>query len=94
MIGSLLREIDFGKKDTLSKLLAKAPNPKDVEIKERITRLRNFRNYGPGNGGNLSPLLSPPPPPPPPLLPPNVPGDDFQNSLNYPQPPKPHPHPS
>ena len=56
VIGSLMREIDFGKKDTLSKLLAKAPNPKEMKIIERLHRLRNFRN-----GSRLLPPLPSPP---------------------------------
>ena len=70
MIGPLIPEIDIRKQDVLSKLLPKAPNPKDIEIKQRLNALRNFRNYRPGGGGPLPPP-SPPCPPPKPSHPPS-----------------------
>ena len=67
VIGSLIWEIDIGKKDVLNKLLAKAPNLKDIDIRSRLDSLRNSRNNF--DDGDESPL-----PPPlnflPPLLPP------------------------
>ena len=72
-----MQKIEIGKEDALSKLLAKALNPKNVEIKKRLNSLTNFRNFGLRNDGNLSPPTSPPagglPPQPPPFLPPKNP---------------------
>ena len=43
-IGSLLREIDVGKKDTLSNFLKKAPDINDVVVKHRFDRLKKKMN--------------------------------------------------
>ena len=91
VIGSLIREIDIAKKDTLSKLLAKAPNPKDIEIKNRLDRLRNFRNYGSNNNNNNNNNENdlPPPSPPQVLLPPPhpfFPGRDSDGNNQFPAP--------
>lgn len=43
-LGYLIREIDFGKKDDLSKLLAKVPRIKDLEIRSRLDLLRSDNN--------------------------------------------------
>ena len=43
-IGSLLREIDVGKKDTLSNFLKKAPDINDVVVKHRFDRLKKEMN--------------------------------------------------
>ena len=69
VIGSLLREIDVGKKDTLSNFLKKAPNVNDVVLKHRFERLKKkdeSYNRGDNDGddnnidGGLGPLPSPP----------------------------------
>ena len=97
MIGSLIREIDIGKKDTLNKLLAKALEPRDLEIRDRLNHPKNVgKNYDDGDNPPSS-LIPPPLPPPnlplPPenfLLPPPPPSDvsflNFDNQ-NLPTPP-------
>ena len=67
VIGSLLQEIDIGKKDVLSKILTKAPNPRHIELRSRLDKLINFNNKIDNNNNNNNNFL--PPPPPPPLLP-------------------------
>ena len=70
--GSLLKELDIGKKDVTSELVKKAPRPPifDNYLKNRLNKLKK-RPKPKGdddNNNNLSPRLSPPsfPPPPPP----------------------------
>ena len=70
LISLLIREMDIGKKNVFNKFLAKAPNPKDIEVKSRLDALRNSRNNSGSNGGgspSFPPLLLPPPPLPQPL---------------------------
>ena len=69
VIGSLFREIDVGKKDTLSNFLKKAPNVKDVVLKLRFERLKKKNElYNRGDndddGNNNDGGLGPPPSPP------------------------------
>ena len=102
LIGSLIRKKDIGRNDVFSKLLTKAPNPKDIKIKSRLDALRNSRNNSGLNSGD-SPSFPPPPlpPPPPPRQPPQPPrnnlipppnpftfGPDFSN-ISIPSPPPP-----
>ena len=49
VIGSLLWKIDIRQKDVLSKILGKAPNPRDIEVRVRLDRLRNFNNNNNNN---------------------------------------------
>ena len=56
IIGSLVKELELGKKDKTRTLLKKAPNVTDIEIQSRLDTLKN------GNDDNNN--LPPPPPPP------------------------------
>ena len=77
IIGSFLKEVDLGKKDTTGSLIKKAPNIKDIEIKSPLEAFKN-RNDNDENS-NFPPLtFSPPTPPPPPLSPPLRPPSFFQ----------------
>ena len=49
VIGSLLWKIDIGQKEVLSKILGKAPNPRDIEVRVRLDRLRNFNSNNNNN---------------------------------------------
>lgn len=71
MVGSVLQETDVRKKDLASKLIFKAPNSIDVELKSRLDMLKDL-NY---NSNNNS-LPGPPDPPPPPLLSPLPPNQN------------------
>ena len=70
IIGSLLKEVQLGKKDTKSSLIKKAPNTKDVEIKSRLEELKRFNDGNDNNDNHFPPLTflpyQPPPPPQPP----------------------------
>ena len=61
VIGSLMREIDVGKKDLMSKLITKAPNPIDAELQTRFKALKNFND---NRNNNFLPQFLPPPLPP------------------------------
>ena len=85
VIGSLIKEVDLGRKKDLSKFLDKAPDIRDLEIQSRLNNLsekNEFFNRGDNNNfflPNPPPLpLGPPPPPPPSDLfnIPNVPRND------------------
>ena len=72
VIGSLIKEVDVGKKKDLSKFSDKAPDITDLEIQSRLNKLsekNEFFNRGDNNNFFLSnpspPPLGPPPPPPP-----------------------------
>ena len=76
VVGSLLKELDVGKKDVASELIKNAPVPPgtDFGIKNRLNKLKDRQEFeNSNNNNNLSPPLSPPPPPsffsqqPPPL---------------------------
>lgn len=43
VIGNLIREVDIGKKEDLSKFLSQAPNAKDLELQSRLNN--NNDNY-------------------------------------------------
>ena len=73
--GSLIRAIHVGKKDDLSKLLAKAPSIKDLEIRSRLEFL---------GSGNNNDNFQPPPKLPRPPQPPR------RDELFQPQAPPPH----
>ena len=79
VIGSLLRKIDIKEKKDLHRILAKAPNPRDIrifakapnpqdiELLARLDKHRHFKNNTINNNNNNNfPLQSPPPPPQPP----------------------------
>ena len=59
IVGSLLQELDAGKKDTVSDLIKKSPQPPGIDfiIQERLKKLRNNRNSN-NNDDGLSPLPS------------------------------------
>ena len=68
VIGSLIREVDNGRKKDQSKFLDKAPNIRDFELWSRLNKLRNGReffnrdnnnNNNSNNSGNV--FLLPPP---------------------------------
>ena len=40
VIGNLIREVDIGKKEDLSKFLSQAPDVKDLELQSRLNKLR------------------------------------------------------
>ena len=65
IVGSLLRELDVGKKILLSDLIKQAPTPLgvDVAVRNRLNRLRDSKE--PTDENNLSPPPSPPAFPPP-----------------------------
>ena len=90
IVGSLLREIDIGKKDVASDLKKKAPGPPGLgfTIQNRLNKLKERNETGGSN--NLS--LPPSPPPSSFLLPPPAPPPSFLGSNQYvpsPQPPPP-----
>ena len=66
IVGSLLRELDVGKKNLSSDLIKQAPTPPvvDIAIRNRLNRLRGRQK--PKDDNNLSPPPSPPAFPPPP----------------------------
>ena len=64
IIGSLVREIDFGKKDLASKLISKAPNPLDIELQSRLQVLRNEDDYFKNNNNSFGGFPLPQPPSP------------------------------
>ena len=75
MIGSLIRDIDLGKKDTLNKLLSKVPHPNEAVLQHRLRRLKDNKQRFNGdddddNDNNNLPRPGPPPPPPRFLSPP------------------------
>ena len=74
--GSLLREINVGKKEINSKLLKKAPKVTDVLLKARLDALRRY-----DDNNNI-----PPPPPLPKFFPPPLPSPptNFPPPTNYP----------
>ena len=90
IVGSLLRELDVGKKDVASDLIKKAPGPPglDFAIQNRLNKLKERNEMGGSN--NLFPPPSPPPysflPPPPP-----TPHPSFLGSNQYVPPPQPPP---
>ena len=77
--GSLLREIDVGKKDIDFRLLKKSPNVIDALLKSRLDTLRRDVD-----NNNISPLPPPLstffPPPSSPLLPPST---NFPPATNH-----------
>ena len=64
IIGSLVREIDVGKKDLASKLISKAPNPLDIELQSRLQALRNEDDYFKNNNNSFGGFPLPQPPSP------------------------------
>ena len=74
IVSSLVGETDIGKKDVFSKIITKAPNPIDFELKFQLDRL--IARVGNKNNNNNNNFLPPPPPPPPPT-----------NNLNFLLPP-------
>ena len=66
IVGSLLKEIDVGKKDTASELIKKSPRAPGVNftIRRRLDKLKD-RPEPKGSNNNISPPPSPPPQPPP-----------------------------
>ena len=88
IVGSLLRELEVGKKDTASELIKKAPGTPglDFVIQNRLNKLKESSS----RRNNLSQSPSPPPPsffqpPPPPPLPPSL----FCGAERYVPPPQP-----
>ena len=45
IIGSLIKEVDIGKKKDLSKFLDKTPDIRDLEIRSRLNKLREKMNF-------------------------------------------------
>ena len=100
IVGSLLKEIDVGKKDTASELIKKSPRAPGVNftIRRRLDKLKD-RPEPKGSNNNISPPPSPPPQPPPffsrqlplgpPLAPAFVPPPSgwFLEPFKLPQPP-------
>ena len=88
IVGSLLKELDVGKKDVADKLIKKAPPPPgtDFAIQNTLDKLRNRSEPKDNNYNNFSP---PPSPPPPLFPPPPSPTSFFQgsSSSNIPPPP-------
>ena len=63
--GSLLKELDVGKKDVVSELIKNASGPPRVDfvIKDRLHKLKDRQEFeNNNNNNNLSPPQSPPPP--------------------------------
>ena len=82
MVGSLLRELEGGKKLTAGDLVKKVPGPPGVDfaIRNRLNKLEERKS-------NASPPPTPPPPPPflpPPPPPPPPPSSSFPFSLPSP----------
>ena len=73
IVGSLLHELDIGKKDVASTLIKKAPNTIDINIQSRLNALKENLisfNLNINNDYNNDNFLPPRPPPSPPLSPP------------------------
>ena len=70
IVGSLLKELDVGKKDITSELVKKTPRPPifDNYLKNRLNKFKDRPEPKDDNDNDLSPLPLPPsfPPPPPP----------------------------
>ena len=80
IVGSLLKELDVGKKDITSELIKKAPRPPmfDNYLKNRLNKFKDRPELKDDNDNDLSPLplppsFPPPPPPPPSERPPSPP---------------------
>ena len=97
IVGSLLRELDVGKK-LVSDLIKQAPGPPGIDyaLRNRLNKLRDRQE--PPDNNNISPLPSTPVlppglgqgpglPPPPPFIPPLPPSEGFFNSFQ-PLPPR------
>ena len=65
IVGSLLKELDVGKKDIASELIKNVPRPPGIDsvIRNRLNKLKDRPEPKDNNNNNFSP---PPPPPPPP----------------------------
>ena len=79
IVGSLLRELDVGKKVLVSDLIKQAPGPagEHFAIRNQLNKLRDRQE--PTNNNNISPPISPPALPPPgpgPFTPPPPPQPD------------------
>ena len=56
IVGSLLRKLDIGKKDLMSKLIKKAPRPGvDLDIQKRLEALLKDSNRFDNNNNNQPP---------------------------------------
>ena len=70
VVGSLLCELDIGKKDVASTLTRKAPNTIDMDIQSRLNALKEnptiFNSNNNNNCNNSFPPIPPPSPPPSP----------------------------
>ena len=66
VVGSLLKKLDFGKKDIASELMKKSPRPPGVDfaIRKRLDKLKD-RPEPKDSSNNISSPPSPPPQPPP-----------------------------
>ena len=107
VIGSLIREVDIGRKKDLRKFLDKAPNIRDLELRSRLNKLRDGREFF--NRGLTTIIITvimvemfflPPPPSPPRFDFPDETGQrplpNIESSLNdnvnyFPPPPPPLP---
>lgn len=69
VIGNLVREVDMGKKQDLSKFLSQAPDVKDLELRSRLNNLRSRNEFFNGGDDNNNKNYTFIPPPPPPQLP-------------------------
>ena len=71
VIGNLIREVDIGKKEDLSKFLSQAPDAKDLELQSRLNKLRyrnEFFNGGDDNNNDNYLFISPSSLPQPPIF--------------------------
>ena len=69
LIGSLILEVDIGKKKDWSKLLDKAPDIRDLELRSRFNKLQDGREFfnrenSNNSNNNTNGGLLPPPSPP------------------------------
>ena len=90
IVGSMLRELDVGKKDTRSELIKKAPGSPGLDfiVQKRLNKLQESSS----RRNHLSPHPSPPPSsffqPPPPPSPPPSPFCGAEQHVPSPQPPQ------
>ena len=73
VIGNLIRKVDIGKKNGLSKFLSQAPDVKDLELQSRLNKHHSRNEYFNGGDYNNNNLFIPPPPLPQPPQPLNIP---------------------
>ena len=100
VVGSLLQELDIGKKDLARKPIKKAPRPGiDLDLQKRLEALRKDNKKFNNNNNNVASLPLPSPPTfnnfiPPPPQPPQPSFNSFQTKFQAPPPPPPSSHSS